>query len=262
MILNSGKKLKHLVLLLSTIVFLSVGCNSNDNQKLVIATAANAQYAIREIAEDFKNKTGNDYALIISSSGKHTAQIEAGAPYDIFISADLKFPQKLFEAGLTTDAPKIYGYGKLVLWSMYESIDVSVNGLSVQSLEHIAMPNPKTAPYGRAAKEFLEHYNLYHDLSSKLVFGSSVAQTSQFILSKSAELGFTAASVVMSETMNNNGHWQEIELDSYTPITQGAVLIKSSSIPEISQQFYDYLFSEKAGEVLLKHGYTLNNSSI
>ena len=122
MILNSGKKLKHLVLLLSTIVFLSVGCNSNDNQKLVIATAANAQYAIREIAEDFKNKTGNDYALIISSSGKHTAQIEAGAPYDIFISADLKFPQKLFEAGLTTDAPKIYGYGKLVLWSIMRAL--------------------------------------------------------------------------------------------------------------------------------------------
>ena len=262
MILNSVIKLKYLVLLLSTIVFLSVSCNSNDTQKLVIATAANAQYAIREIAENFKSETGHDYALIISSSGKHTAQIKAGAPYDILISADLKFPQTLFEAGLTTDAPKIYGYGKLVLWSMYESIDVSVNGLSVQSLEHIAMPNPKTAPYGRAAKEFLDRHEIYENISSKLVFGSSVAQTSQFILSKSAEIGFTAASVVMSEAMKNNGHWQEIELGSYTPIAQGAVIIKSSNLPEISQKFYNYLFSKKAGEVLVNHGYTLNNTEL
>lgn len=262
MILISGKKLNHLVLFVSTIVYLSVGCNSVDSQKLLIASAANAQYAIKEIAEEFKDETGYDYALIISSSGKHTAQIEAGAPYDIFISADLKFPQSLFEAGLTTDAPKIYGYGKLVLWSMYDSIDVSVKGLSVQSLEHIAMPNPKTAPYGRAAKEFLAYYQLNEKIKSKLVFGSSVAQTSQFIFSKSTEIGFTAASVVMAEAMKDKGHWQELDIASYSPIAQGAVLIKSSTLPELSQQFYNYLFSEKAGAILLKHGYTLNNSTL
>jgi molybdate transport system substrate-binding protein len=262
LILISGIKLNYLVFFLIATVYLSVGCQSDNKQKLIIATAANAQYAIKEIAENFKSETGNDYALIISSSGKHTAQIEAGAPYDIFISADLKFPQALFDKGLTTDAPKIYGYGRLVLWSLYDEIDVDIEGLSVESLEHIAMPNPKTAPYGRAAKEFLDGYNIYDSISSKLVFGSSVAQTSQFILSKSAEIGFTAASVVMSEAMKDKGHWQEIGKDSYTPIAQGTVLIKSSTLPELSQQFYDYLFSEKAGTVLVKHGYSLNNSSL
>ena len=244
------------------LIYLLAGCQNDKTDKIVIATAANAQYAIKEIAEDFKKETGFDYSLIISSSGKHTAQIEAGAPYDIFISADLKFPQILFEKELTTATPKIYGYGKLIIWTMYDSVDVNTDSLSSSVLTHIAMPNPKTAPYGRAAKEFLESQYLYQELSTKLVFGSSVAQTNQFILSKSADLGFTAASIVMSPAMKGKGHWREVDNTTYAPIAQGAVIIKSSTHPDISQRFYDYLYSKKAQEVLVKHGYSLKASSL
>ena len=259
---SSDYKLYQVVIILTTIIYLSFGCQAEKSEKLIIATAANAQYAIEEIAEDFKNETGFSYSLIISSSGKHTAQIEAGAPYDIFISADVKFPQTLFEKGLTIGAPQVYAYGKLIIWSLHDSIEVSTKALTSPFLKHIAMPNPKTAPYGRAAKEFLESRNLFTTLSSKLVFGSSVAQTNQFILSKSAELGFTAASIVMSPTMKNKGHWQEVDKSTYSPIAQGAVVIKSSAHQESALQFYNYLFSKKAQDILVKHGYSLKNSSL
>jgi molybdate transport system substrate-binding protein len=124
------------------------------------------------------------------------------------------------------------------------------------------MPNPKTAPYGRAAKEALDFYGIYDQINTKLVFGESVAQTNQFILSKSAVLGFTAASIVMAPAMKNKGRWQLVDENAYSPIAQGAVVIKQSSQLDIAKKFYLFLFSPTAKNILQAHGYKINNKPI
>lgn len=241
---------------------LSSSCDSSKTQKLTIATAANAQFAIKAIASEFEKETGIASQLIVGSSGKHTAQIEAGAPYDIFISADLKFPEKLHKLELTLQEPGIYAYGKLVIWTLNDSLNTDIQHLPVTKSHHIAMPNPKTAPYGRAAKESLDFYGLYDQVSSRLVFGESVAQTNQFILSKSAAIGFTAASIVMAPAMKNKGRWQLVDENAYSPIAQGAVVIKQSSQLEIAKKFYLFLFSPTAKNILEAHGYTVNDNPL
>ena len=237
-------------------------CESHKNQKLTIATAANTRFAIEAIAQEFENETGISYQLIIGSSGKHTAQIEAGAPYDVFISADIKFPNKLYELGLTVAEPAIYAYGKLVIWTLNDTLSLDVQQLSAVERHHIAMPNPKTAPYGRAAKEALDYYELYDQLSNSLVFGESVAQTNQFILSQSADLGFTAASIVLAPSMKNKGKWQFVEENAYSPIAQGAVVIKQSSQLHKANKFYLFLFSPTAKKILQAHGYTIDDNHL
>jgi molybdate transport system substrate-binding protein len=237
-------------------------CNSDSNDKLTIATAANAQFAIEEVAKEFEKVSGITTQIIIGSSGKHTAQIEAGAPYDVFVSADLKFPTKLYELGLTVAEPATYAFGKLVIWTLTDSLSTSINSLPDLDVNHIAMPNPKTAPYGKAAKEALVKFELYDQISHKLVFGESVAQTNQFILSKSAAIGFTAASIVMAPSMKGTGSWQEVEANSYSPIAQGVVVIKQSEQLELANKFYLFLFSPKAESILRAHGYIVNEKSL
>jgi molybdate transport system substrate-binding protein len=249
-IIRSGLSL----ILLSALL---LSCQSGKNQKLTIATAANAQFAIEAIASEFEKETGIASQIIVGSSGKHTAQIEAGAPYDIFVSADLKFPKKLYELELTLAEPGIYAYGKLVIWTLYDSLNTDIHHLPDIKRRHIAMPNPKTAPYGRAAKEALDFYGIYDQINTKLVFGESVAQTNQFILSKSAVLGFTAASIVMAPAMKNKGRWQLVDEHAYSPIAQGAVVIKQSSRLEIAKKFYLFLFSPSAKNILQEHGYKI-----
>ena len=247
------------LMLISSIVF---SCQSDETQKLTIATAANAQFAIEAIVHEFEKETGIDCQIIVGSSGKHTAQIKAGAPYDIFVSADLKFPKKLHELNLTLAEPGIYAYGKLVIWTLKDSLIPAIENLAALDGDHIAMPNPKTAPYGRAAKEALNHYGIYDQVSSGLVFGESVAQTNQFILSESAVIGFTAASIVMAPVMKDKGRWQEVDKNTYTPIAQGAVIVKQSSHPEMAKKFYLFLFSPKAKGILQAYGYTIDNDSL
>jgi molybdate transport system substrate-binding protein len=244
------------------VISLLSACEASENQKLTIATAANAQFAIEAIANEFEEDTGIAFQIIVGSSGKHTAQIEAGAPYDVFVSADLKFPQKLHDLGLTLAKPGIYAYGKLVIWTLNDSLNPDILRLLDIERQHIAMPNPKTAPYGRAAKEALDFYGLYDQVSSRLVFGESVAQTNQFILSESAALGFTAASIVTAPTMINKGKWQEVDENTYSPIAQGAVVIKQSSQLDKAKKFYLFLFSPTAINILQAYGYTINEEPL
>ncbi len=231
-------------------------CNDNSPQPLLIATAANMQFAIPPILETFTEATGILCEPIISSSGKLTAQIKAGAPYSVFLSADMKYPEVLYQEGLTIAEPKIYTYGTLVLWSLAESNNLSLDLLSSSSISHIALANPKTAPYGKAAMEVLQHLNISTTLKEKLVFGESIAQTNQFITSQVAELGFTAKSVVMSPTVKGQGQWITIDTSLYSPIEQGIVLLKNTpdKLRE-AQLFYDFLLSEKGQAILQEHGY-------
>ena len=242
------------------ILLLFFSCDQEKKSKLTIATAANMKFAMHELVEEFQKETGQECEIIVGSSGKLTAQIKEGAPYDLFVSADMKFPNTLFQNGLTLDKPEIYAYGNLVIWTMNTQLEADFETLSKKQVNHIALANSKTAPYGRAAEEVLKKKKLYDKLRSKFVFGESVAQTNQFIVSYAAEIGFTAKSIVMSENMKGKGNWEEVDPSLYTPIEQGVVIIKNRDIHmEDAKNFRDFLFSDKGKEILNKFGYSIKN---
>ncbi len=255
---RGNKSISKNLIVISFLLFIS--CEQVDQPKLTIATAANMQFAMHELCDSFTVETGIECETIISSSGKLTAQIKEGAPFDIFVSADMKFPNELFKGGFTTSKPLIYAYGKLIIWSMINDIDPTFEELMNNNVKHIAIANPKIAPYGLSAIEVLKKKNIYNVVKEKLVFGESVAQTNQFITSKVVEIGFTAKSVVLSDKMKNKGNWMEVDPNLYTPIAQGIVILNNRNefLPQ-AKRFNIFLFSEKGKEILNKFGYSVNN---
>lgn len=245
------------IFILLLFITIEVSCTAK-NEKLTIATAANMQYTVKEMIEMFHSETGIECQTVVSSSGKLTAQIQEGAPFDVFISADTKYPDELYKKGFTHSEPKVYAYGKLILWTLKDDIIPSLDLLSSNKIEHIASPNPVTAPYGVATEEVLKYYNISNLIKPKLVYGESVAQTNQFITSKVAEVGFTSKSVVLSPNLKEQGAFIEIDDASYNPIAQSAVIIKNKGKDlSKSEIFFNFLFSKKGKEILKKHGYTV-----
>lgn len=250
--------MKRIIPVLITCIILLSGCREEKESKLTIAVAANMQFAIKELAKTFTDQTNIQCDLIISSSGKLTAQIKEKAPYDVFVSADMKYPTELFNKGFTTDKPEIYGYGKLVMWSVKDNIKPSISLLTAPEIKHIALANPKMAPYGTATLEVLNHYGIYESVKDKLVYGENISQTNQFIISKAAEIGFTSKSVVLSPEMKEKGHWQDIDETTYSPIDQGVVVIKQDNLQQDNaRKFYNFLFSNDAKTILEDFGYSI-----
>ena len=239
------------------ILILLFGCNKPKEQKLYIATAANMQFAMKELITVFTNETGIKCESIISSSGKLTAQIKEGAPYDIFVSANMKYPNELNISGFSSKKPKVYALGKLVLWTMIDSLKPSINLLLNKNVKHIASANPKIAPYGIPTEQVLKYYKLFNKIEHKLVYGESIAQTNQFITTMAAEIGFTAKSVVLSPNMKGKGNWIDINENAYTPIEQGVLILKKGpSSNKKKELFYKFLFSNKGKAILNNFGYS------
>lgn len=248
---------KTLITWILTITTLSAFA-TNPTPPITIAVAANMQFAMQELTHNFTKETGIQCNLVISSSGKLTAQIKQGAPYDLFVSADMKYPDVLHKEGFALQKPKIYAYGKLVLWSLDKSIKPGLSVLKSSIVKHIACANPKTAPYGVATIQVLKHNKIYNSIKSKLVYGESISQTNQFIISKSAQIGFTAKSVVLSPEMKGKGQWIELNPSSYAPIAQGVVILKQDHVEEAAaKRFYNFLFSAEAKKILKSFGYSV-----
>ncbi|NNF18323.1 MAG: molybdate ABC transporter substrate-binding protein, partial [Flavobacteriaceae bacterium] len=180
-------------------------------QKLRIATAANMQYAMEDLVRAYSRESGIDCEVIIGSSGKLTAQIREGAPYDLLVSADMRYPRELEKLDLLAGEPRVYAYGTLVIWTNRPGIEPSLEALLDPGIRHIAIANPLTAPYGRAAIEVLEQVGIYEQLTPKLVYGESVAQASQFIRSGASEAGITAKAVVLSARVAGIGKWADLD---------------------------------------------------
>ena len=151
-------------------LFFVASCSNKESNSLKIATAANMQYAMKELTSSFHKQTGIKCDIIVSSSGKLTAQIKEGAPYDIFVSADMKFPNELYTTGFTFNKPKVYAFGKLILWTLDENLQPNLKLLENSTIKHIAVANPKTAPYGAAAEELLKKELLFDKIKNKFVF--------------------------------------------------------------------------------------------
>jgi molybdate transport system substrate-binding protein len=227
---------------------------------ITVAAAANVQFAINDLKAEFARETGITVKTVIGSSGKLTAQVENGAPFDVFLSADMKYPQKLYKDGFSTSAPKVYTYGVLVLWTV-KNLDLSqgINVLNDPKIQKIALADPELAPYGRQTVNTLKSYKLYDRLKKELVLAESISQASQFIATGAADIGFTAESIVLAPSMQGKGRWIEIPPQSYNPIAQGAVMLKygQQNHGVSSRAFYDFLFSGPARKIFKKYGYSL-----
>lgn len=250
--------MRHLTRLFS--LLLLACCSVAHADTLTVAVAANAEYVFNELATEFKKESGQDLKPVINSSGKFVTQIVNGAPYDVFLSADMEFPEKLFQQGYAMAAPKPYAYGALVVWTM-KDIDVRnwQSALTAPAVQKIAMANPQTAPYGREAMKALAKAGLDKTLSTKLVTGESIAQTNQYIYSAVADVGLTAKSVVLAPDMKGKGKWVEVPRDLYEPIAQGAVILKhgQETNSKLALQFYAFLYSDKARAIFDRYGYLL-----
>jgi molybdate transport system substrate-binding protein len=207
----------------------------------------------------FEKESGIKANIILGSSGKLTAQILQGAPYDIFVSANMKYPMEVFKNGLALGEPKVYAYGSLVLWTPKEFTVSSLDILKDAEIRKIAIPNPRTAVYGEAAVELLKNKGIFEVVKDKLVYGESITQVSQFLISKAADIGFSAKSIVLSPEMRNIGSWFEVDPQGYTPIQQGVIIVnRNNNRLDQAEKFITFLLSEKAKGILTAYGYTTN----
>ncbi len=226
-----------------------------------VAVAANVSYAIEALKRAFiQSHPSSDLQISLGSSGKLSAQIQNGAPYDIFLSADMKFPQNLYKKGWTLSQPVVYAKGSLALLSV-RSRDFSkgITLLATPDIRKVAVANPKTAPYGKAALEALENAKIYMQIRSKLLYGESVSQTLLYTL-KAADVGIVATSLLYAPQMKRFKHgrnWVEVDSALYTPIAQGMVLLRHAKKNETAQEFFAFMHSDKAAKILRSYGYRL-----
>jgi molybdate transport system substrate-binding protein len=241
-------------------VFISFSFYALAEEKPVkIAAAANLSDILEELKTDF-NKINPDITLEINygASGKFASQIEQGAPFDLFMSADMGFPEKLAKAGFAEAAPRIYARGRLIIFTV-KKVDLK-NGLNMikdNNIKTISICNPETAPYGRAAIEALTNSGILNDVESELVRTESVAQVIQQVISAS-DIGFTAESLVFSKGMSaykEGINWVEIDPALYKKIEQGIIILKKAAGKSEVRIFYDYIFSAKAKAIFSKYRY-------
>jgi molybdate transport system substrate-binding protein len=248
-------RLVTIILLISIVLF---SCKGNRTQKVTVAVANNMQYAIEEIVVEFEKKYNVNVEVSASSSGTLTTQIKQGAPFDVFISANMKYPNVLFYDDLAIEPPKVYASGSLVLWTL-DNVDISegIKSLVADEFKKVAIANPETAPYGIAAVEAMKNANLYDTLKSKLIWGEGIGQVNQYIKSKSVEAGITSKSVLFSKKIKEKGSHVEIDKTLYKPISQGIVLLKSGKENNLknAELFYNFMFSEEVKSILTKFGY-------
>lgn len=254
------KKLLAIITILISLFALSLLLNSRKNTKEInVAVAANARFAANELKEEFFREKGIKANMIISSSGKLSAQIKNGAPFDMFLSADTSYPEILAKEGYSLNKPEIYAYGSLVLWTFRDiSSDKNIyNLLTDNNIKKIAIANPALAPYGKEAMNVLKYNNLENKLKGKLVFAESISQVNNYINTKTVDLGFSSKSTVMAPEMKNKGNWLEIDKNQYSPIAQAMIIIKSGK-PEkeaMAKEFFQYILSENGRRILGNYGY-------
>lgn len=222
-----------------------------------VAVAANFTAPAKLIAAEFEKETGHKAVLAFGATGKLYAQIKNGAPFEVLLAADDRTPAKLEEEGMAVrDSRFTYAVGQLVLWSARpDLVDEEGEVLEKGDFKHLAIANPKTAPYGAAAIETLTALKLLEALTPKLVQGENIAQTHQFVVSGNAELGFVALSQVWKDGKLTSGSAWVVPEALHTPIRQDAVLLNSGAGNAAAVAWLDFLKGEKAREVIHAFGY-------
>lgn len=228
-----------------------ISCSS-PTKKLTIATSANMLFPSEKLVASFEKATSIQCNIISSSSGKISSQIREKAPFNVFLSADIYYPEQLYKEGYTLEKPKTYAFGKLVLW-----LNDDIDSLSSSKINHIAIANPEVAPYGKTSIAYLKSLPLFSEIEVKLVYGESIAQVNQFITTQAVEAAITSYSTTIIP--NLNGRFIDISKELYPPIEQGVVIInQDSKMNKQAKLFYDFLFSKEAKTILKECGYLVS----
>jgi molybdate transport system substrate-binding protein len=251
--------MKLLGTLAAAIGFLGTIVSAASAAQTSIAVAANFTDAAKEIAMAFKARTGHEAVLSFGSSGQFYAQITQEAPFQIFLSADAERPKKIVDDGLgVADSRFTYAIGKLVLWSKDPDRVMAESTLRSAAFLKIAVANPESAPYGAAAIEALKALKLYDTLKARIVEGTSIAQTYQFIATGNAEIGFIALSQIAG---NSAGSRWLVPQSLYTPVRQDAVLLKKGESNAAATAFMSFLRGPEARAIIEKYGYAISDNN-
>jgi len=231
-----------------------------NSKELFVAAAADLSSALQEISDRYENKTGVKVKLSFGASGALTQQIQNGAPFDVFFSADMDYPRQLIAAG-EADGASLYQYavGKLVLWVPADSpLDVEHKGMSVlldPFVKKIAIANPQHAPYGRAAVAALRHAGMYDQIQDRLVLGENISQAAQFAESGNAQAGFVALAHAIAPAMQGKGKYWVVPADYYPALAQGVVGVTHSQHKKEASEFLVYIKTKDVTELLKKYGF-------
>lgn len=228
-------------------------------QEITVAAAADLQFAMQDIAGRFQKQTGKKVKVVYGSSGNFFQQIQNGAPFDLFFSANLDYAKKLEAAGLA-EPGTLYQYatGKIVIWvPMASKLDLGT-GVAVlldSRVHKIAIANPQHAPYGQAAVAAMKKTGVYDRIADKLVLGENISQAASFVLSGSAEAGIVALSLALSPNMEGKGKYLEVPPEDYPAIQQACVVLKRSQKKDVAREFLKFMKTPDVAEVLREYGF-------
>jgi len=229
--------------------------------QITVAVAANVSYALNDLKKVFaKEHPDIEVRTILGSSGKLTAQIHNGAPYDLFMAANMAYPRSLRKSGEAVTEPKIYAKGALALFSpLSRDLGKGLAALLSPDIRRIAIANPRTAPYGQAAEEALKKSGLYKKVRPKLIYGESISQTLAYTL-KAADVGIVAKSSLLAPGLRHykrKSNWIDVNPGFYTPIEQGIVILKHARKNPDAKAFLDFILGKKARKIFKSYGYLL-----
>jgi molybdate transport system substrate-binding protein len=234
-------------------------------QEITVAAAADLQFVLQDVAARFQKETGKTVKLSFGSSGNFFQQLQNGAPFDMFFSANLDYPKKLEAAGLT-ESETFYQYasGKIVIWVLNNSkLDLSsgLRSLVNPSIRKIAIANPEHAPYGQAAVAAMKNEKVYDEVADRLVLGENISQTASFVVSGAADAGIVALSLALSPNMKDKGRYIAIPAGEYPPIQQACVVLKSSRQKDTAGAFLNFIKTPAVTELFRTYGFDVPNGS-
>ncbi len=229
------------------------------SQTITVAAAADLRPALEEISSRFQTQSGVHVSAIYGSSGNFSQQIQNGAPFDLFFSANIEYPHKLENAGLTVPGSYYeYARGKIVLLvPLSSTLDLKkgLKALQDPTIKKVAIAEPSHAPYGQAAVAALKTENIYDKVSPKLVTGENISQAASFVLSGAADAGIVALSLALSPSIKGQVQFAEIPASDYPPIQQACVVLKSSKQQKLAVEFESFVKSEEATQILRRYGF-------
>jgi molybdate transport system substrate-binding protein len=229
--------------------------------ELIVAAAADLQFAFTEIGALYEQETGNKVTFSFGSTGQLAQQIENGAPFDLFAAANISFVDDLAKKNLVLpDTVALYARGRIVLAVNRDSgiSAITLNDLLSEKITHIAIANPEHAPYGVAAKEALQSAGVWNQIGDKIVYGENVRQTLQFVQTGDAQVGIVALSVANVPEIT----WTLIDDSLHNPLDQALAVVASSSHKEEAQQFAEFINGKKGRPIMQKYGFVLPGEAI
>lgn len=247
-------------LLLACLLSLTASAHA---EKITVAAASDLKFAMDEIVATFvKARPGDTVDVVYGSSGKFHTQIQQGAPYDLYFSADIAFPRELAKAGLASSEVRPYAFGRIVLWSA--SLDASkmtLAHLADPKITRVAIANPKHAPYGKRTVEALQASGLWEKVEPKLVYGENIAQTAQFVRTGNAQIGVIALALAINPELARQGGYSLIPDKLHEPLEQGFIITRHAKGNALAKRFADYMGTKAARAVMTRYGFVLPNEA-